>query len=409
MFRGLFAINFLITFGFGLSDAFFPLYCESIGARGLLLGTAMGGYALSKVLFSPFMGALADRFGRRPLVFSGLSLYLLVSSAYLAIDDRFPVMALRFLQGVGCAMFRPVMQALVADHALPEERGKIMGTFDISFYAALAAGPLVGGPIMDAFGFRGVFGILATCCLCALGLALLAIPEEPAGAENPGAPACAEADCAPRRRGIAPAGGRFAGLLVFIFGRACGITACATFLPVLLTSRLGLKGLQVGIVMASGTLVMTLLLRSAGKAADRFSRPAMAICGAMAVPLLYMILPAAEGFLQVLCVTLGIGAFSAISQPAVGALLAEEGRKRGMGTAMGAFNSFLNLGFVLGPLFGALFQATVGLQGVFIAMGSLGLLTGTGFALKSTAGRERLSRQEEGEPSFRTPYFFSFL
>jgi MFS family permease len=92
--RDLFMINFLITLGFGESDAFFPLYCESMGARGLLLGTAMGGYALSKVLFSPIMGTLADRLGRRPLVLSSIVLYLLVSFAYLTTASLFLVVVL---------------------------------------------------------------------------------------------------------------------------------------------------------------------------------------------------------------------------------------------------------------------------------------------------------------------------
>jgi MFS family permease len=392
LFRDLFVINFLITLGFGVSDAFFPLYCESIGARGLLLGAAVGGYALSKVLFSPVMGALADRFGRRPIVLSSLALYLAASAVYLATADLFLVVFFRFVQGLSCAMFRPVVQALVADHAPVDRRGRIMGTFDVSFYAALTAGPVLGGLIMDACGFRGLFGTLALCCLSALAVAFVSIPRDWGAPRKPVEREAAAEDAVgagggnrPSLPGLSPRGATFKGLLVFILGRACGITACATFLPLLLSCKLGLNGRQVGIVMASGTLVMALLLRSAGKAADRVSRQAMVVCGGTVVPVLYMLLPVAADFVQVLGVTLGIGAFSALSQPAVSALLAEEGRKLGMGATMGTFNSFLNMGFVLGPLLGALLQTTVGLQGVFIAIGSIGLLTGAGFALQSAS------------------------
>ena len=45
LFSGMFLVNFLISLDFGISDAFFPLYCQSIGARSLLLGVAVGGYA----------------------------------------------------------------------------------------------------------------------------------------------------------------------------------------------------------------------------------------------------------------------------------------------------------------------------------------------------------------------------
>jgi MFS family permease len=379
-FRELFLINFLISLGFGISDAFFPLYCQSMGGRGLLLGSAMGGYALSKVLFSPFMGALADRIGRRPVVMSSLMLYLLVSSLYLTTSSLPLVVFLRLLQGAGCAMFRPVVQALVADHAPADSRGRIMGTFDVSFYAALTMGPVCGGIVMDSWGFHGLFSVLVLCCLAALGLAVVSVPWQLTHKKMPG-------DAEPQTGiwSLSLRGGTLRGLLVFIFGRACGITACATFLPILLSSKLGLSGLQVGIVMASATLAMTLLLRPVGKAADRMPRRLLVICGGTAVPLLYMLLPIAADFTQVLGVTLGIGTFSALSQPAVSALLAEEGQRLGMGATMGSFNSFLNLGFVVGPLVGSLLQTTIGIHGVFVAIGFIGLASSLGFVLAAVA------------------------
>jgi MFS transporter, DHA1 family, multidrug resistance protein len=175
LFRALFLINFLISLGFGVSDAFFPLYCQSIGARGLLLGVAVGGYALSKIIFSPIMGSLADRFGRRQLVITSLLVYLLASCSYLVTQNLVVVVCLRLLQGAGCAMFRPVLQALVAEHTTAERRATVLGTFDISFYAALSTGPIVGGLTMDTWGFHGLFGILSLCCFGAFCLACYGI------------------------------------------------------------------------------------------------------------------------------------------------------------------------------------------------------------------------------------------
>ena len=381
LFQGLFAINFLISLGFGISDAFFPLYCQSIGASGLLLGGAVGGYALAKIVLSPLMGGLADRIGRQPLVFSSLTLYLLVSFAYLVTENLAAVVCLRLLQGAGCAMFRPVVQTLVADHTPTDSRGRIMGTFDVSFYAALTIGPVCGGLIIDSWGYRGLFSALVACCLAALGLAFVTVPSQFTKKMTP-----MDAVLQTGNWNLSLRNGTLQGLLVFIFGRACGITACATFLPILLSSKLGLSGLRVGIVMASATLAMTLLLRPIGKAADRLPRRLLVICGGTVVPLLYMLLPVVADFSQALGVTLGIGAFSALSQPAVSAMLAEEGQRLGMGTTMGSFNSFLNLGFVAGPLVGSLFQTTIGIHGVFIAVGAIGLMTGAGFALRSMAG-----------------------
>lgn len=382
LFRGLFLINFLISLGFGISDAFFPLFCQSIGGRGLLLGAAVGGYALSKIIFSPLMGNLADRIGRRPLVITSLLLYLLVSCLYLVTENLWIVVCLRLLQGASCAMFRPVVQALIADHATVEQRGTVMGSFDISFYAALSLGPVIGGIIMDHGGFHGLFGVLILCSLAALILAVITIPRRMPPSVEP-----VRASPPPALWILGWQGGTLQGLLLFIFGRACGITACATFLPILLSSKLGLSGVRVGVIMAAATLVMTVLLRPLGKFADKVPRRLLVICGGTVVPVLYMLLPVAADFTQALGVTLGIGAFSALSQPAASALLAEEGQRLGMGTSIGTFHAYLNLGFVAGPLLGSLLQATTGLQGVFIAIGLIGLCSVLGFA--ATASRKK--------------------
>lgn len=376
LFRGLFLINFLISLGFGMSDAFFPLYCQSIGARGLILGIALGGYALAKILFSPLTGHLADRIGRRQLVVASLTIYLLVSCAYLLTENLVVVACLRLLQGAGCAMFRPVVQALIADQTCAEQRGKAMGSFDVSFYAALSVGPIVGGIIMDSGGFHGLFSVLILCSLAALGLALVTIPRQFTATVVP-----PHKVPLPGLRSLCCQKGALTGLLLFIFGRACGITACAMFLPMLLSAKLGLSGVEIGIVMGSATLVMTLLLRSAGKVADRMPRRLLIICGGTAVPFLYMLLPVAADFMQVLGLTLGIGVFSALSQPATSSLLADEGQRLGMETSIGAFHSFLNLGFVVGPFVGSVLQSTLGLHEVFIAIGLIGLVTVAGFVL----------------------------
>ncbi len=397
LFRALFLINFLITLGFGISDAFFPLYCENIGARGLLLGTAVGGYAFSKIIFSPLMGRLADHCKRRSLVLASLTLYLLISLAYIVADSSVVIVAMRLLQGAGCAMFRPVMQALIADHTGAERRATVMGTFDVSFYAALSVGPILGGYIMDVGGFSGLFSALAACCFTALTLAWYGIPTTAT------AVGAAQARPALPRHPLPllpllRAPGMLQGLLFFILGRACGITACATFLPIFLSSKLGLSGLQVGIVMASATLTMTLLLRPFGRVSDRLPRPLLIACGALVVPLFYLFLPAVAGFSQAVGVSLGIGAFSALSQPAASALLVEEGQRLGMGSTLGTFNAVLNLGFVLGPLLGSLVQSTISVQAVFVAISIVGLASGFCFVLHAL-GTTHTARHALAQPS----------
>ncbi|KAA0891357.1 MFS transporter [Oryzomonas rubra] len=392
LFRGLFLINFAITLGFGIADAFFSLYVFSLGARGLLLGLPLIFYSLSKIILSPFMGAWADRIGRRRIAAISLGLYLFVSVCYLFTTSLTLIILLRLLQGIGCAMFRPVVVSLVSECTTDHKRATVMGTFDISFYGALSAGPIVGGMLKDLWGFRGIFATLTLLCIIALVVALVSIPG------NKSTPRQTEQHEGERLRDIlnVTRHSSLRGLLAFIFGRACSISLLGAFLPIMLTGKLGLNGSRAGLVMASSTLVMTLLLRPMGMLSDRAPRRSLVVAGGTIVSLLYFLIPVAVGFSQIMALGLGIGLFSVLSQPASTALLVEEGSRHGMGVTVGTFNAVLNLGFISGPLLGAGLQTTLGLTAVFYAAGAMGLgavglfmvnvRTWSGGTVDSTAG-----------------------
>ena len=380
--RTLFLVNFAVTLGFGIADAFFSTYLFSLGARGLMLGLPLVCYSLTKIFCSRSLGAWSDRAGYRRAVVVSLALYLLVSVGYLLQLPVAMLTVLRLLQGVSCALFRPVLLSLVGSYAPEQKRSTVLATFDISFYGALCLGPLVGGLLKDAWGFAGLFAVVALLCLTALYAALRGIPGNDL---RPGQGVPSNRPSAPSWRWDRP--GSYQALLAFIFGRAFGISLTGTFLPLLLTGKLGLTGVRSGIVLASGTVAMTLLLRPMGLLSDRAPRRLLVVAGGSAVSALYFLIPAAPGFYQMLLLTLAIGVCSVVSQPASSALLVEEGARHGMAVTAGTFNAALNLGFAAGPLAGALLQGSFGLAGVFHGAGTVGLGAVALFALHSR-GRE---------------------
>ncbi|WP_224983035.1 MFS transporter [Geomonas agri] len=377
--RILFLVNFAVTLGFGIADAFFSTYLFSLGARGLMLGLPLVCYSLAKIVCSPALGAWSDRVGHRRAVLVSLALYLLVSTGYLYNLSVPALIVLRLLQGVSCALFRPVLLALVGSCTAEGKRGTVLATFDISFYGALCLGPLVGGLLKDSFGFAGVFMSVALLCLAAFCAALRGIPGGGHGTGNARRHEAASAF----RLWQLDRPGSYRALLAFIFGRAFGISLTGSFLPILLTAKLGLTGARSGIILASGTVAMTLLLRPMGKLSDRAPRRLLVLAGGSAVSLLYFLLPAAPGFYQMLILTVAIGVCSVVSQPASSALLVEEGMRHGMAVTVGTFNAALNLGFAAGPLCGALLQGSLGIAAVFHTAGTVGLGAVLLFALHS--------------------------
>jgi len=375
-------MNFAITLGFGIVETFFTVFLRGFGARGVTLGVAIGCYAAAKIFFGPMMGGLTDRLGKMTTILFSLILLSTTSLLYLCITDLTGIIILRLLQGIGFAIYRPAVVALIGDLVGTKRRSTILGTFDISFYAAIGTAPLLGGILKDLWGFDGIFPSLSTLCLLALIAFLFAILSHPEKMGLRSFNACPKPVSSPGSPSGVDANYRiFSGLLIYIFGRSCGIIIFVSFLPVLLISHLHLSGTQTGIVMASTTIITAMILRPMGKLADCCPRKALVVTGGVAVSLLYLLIPSMTSFTEVCLLGIGIGVFSGVAQPASSAMLFEESLQLGTGFALGVFNTILNLGFVCGSLAGSLLQSFSGTSFVFYAAGILGIIAVAAFTI----------------------------
>jgi MFS family permease len=365
-YKPLFTIIFAVSLGFSILDPFFPVYLNTIGATGTHLAFIVASFSLSKLIFTPLFGWLSDRRGRKGLIVGGLVIYTAVSVSYLVATSVPSLILIRFVQGIGAALVRPIALAFVGETAPEDQEGITMGTFDISFYGALAVGPVLGGVMQEAFGYPALFVALLVLSLFSLAVAVRFVPDVRNGISGHGEPL----------HQWAPIGGSpvFLSLLSFIFTRAFGIVLVAVFLPLAMSLNLKLDSLHIGIVMAAGTVVTAVLLRPMGRLSDLRERRIMVLGGGVAASLLSFCIPFVSAFWQLLVLAILIGGFNVLSMPASAALLVMEGNKHGMGLTMGVFNGFMNLGFVIGPVAGGLLMDLWGLPSVFLAAGAVGIL-----------------------------------
>lgn len=339
---------------------------NSVG-RGLALSLVFSGYWFGKILFTPLIGRWSDRNGRSHFLVLGLSIYSLISFCYLFTpNDLLLLIGLRFMQGIGAASVRPIALAVIGDHAPPNHEGRVMGTFDISFYSALAAGPIAGGVIQDLFGFPGIFGALFVLCFLSLLIALWVGP-------NIGKPKKVFEEFKVDYRRIVKSR-VLLGLFCFIFTRSFGIILYAIYLPILMSGYLKLSNIQIGIIMASGTTITAVFLRPLGRLSDRLNRKLLIIIGGGMAAFLTFFLPFGLNFWYLLFLSMGIGFFSALSLPASSALLIEEGNRYGMGMTVGLFNSMMDAGFVVAPLLGGFLMAIGQWSFIFQGAGLIGIL-----------------------------------
>jgi DHA2 family methylenomycin A resistance protein-like MFS transporter len=130
----------------------------------------VSGYTIAFATFLLSAGALADRIGSRVAFVAGLTLFWLASLACAAAPSIGTLIAARAVQGLGAAALMPCSLALIT-HMFPagaERRGALAAWGGISSIG-LAAGPVVGGALVDSVGWRLIF--LVNLPIAALSLA----------------------------------------------------------------------------------------------------------------------------------------------------------------------------------------------------------------------------------------------
>jgi EmrB/QacA subfamily drug resistance transporter len=122
-------------------------------------------------------GSLGDRFGRRKIFIMGIALFTAASVACGLAPGPLALIAARAVQGVGAALLVPASLAIIGNVFEGEARGKAIGTW--AAWAAItgAAGPVLGGWLVDAVSWRAIFFLNVPMAVATVWLALYAVPD----------------------------------------------------------------------------------------------------------------------------------------------------------------------------------------------------------------------------------------
>ena len=154
-----------------------PTIAEDLGASFSQLQWISNAYLLTLGSLVLVGGAMGDRFGRRRLFVAGLALFTLASLACgLAPSAEF-LIAARAVQGVGAAMLTPVSLGMLQAVYRNEDTGRAVGLWSGLSGVSTAAGPFLGGWLVDAATWRLVFVINVPIAGAAIAIAVRHIPE----------------------------------------------------------------------------------------------------------------------------------------------------------------------------------------------------------------------------------------
>ena len=148
-----------------------PVIRTDLGATIEELEWTVNAYTLTFAVFLLTGAALGDRFGRRRMFILGLGLFTAASAAAALAPSMEALIAARAVQGVGGAIVMPLTLTILSAAFPAERRGAALGAWSGIAGLAVAAGPLVGGAVVEGIDWQWIFWLNVPIGLVLLPLA----------------------------------------------------------------------------------------------------------------------------------------------------------------------------------------------------------------------------------------------
>jgi DHA1 family tetracycline resistance protein-like MFS transporter len=344
----LMALTILIDFtGFGLILPLLPFWAEHLGANAFGVGLLITVYALAQFLFTPVLGVLSDRYGRRPVIVASLLIEAL-SLAGTALVGSLPLLLLaRFVGGLGASNIGSA-QAVVADVTTPKERAKGMGLIGAAIGVGFVIGPALGS-VLGPLGITLPFWVAMGVALANALLVLLFLPETRTVRALDGAPE--------RRRGFfsgwqdAARYGAVLRLALINLLLTIAFTAMESVFALFAQHLFGWTAMQIGYIFTYvGAIVVIMQGGLVGQLVKRLGEQRLLQAGLVLLGAGLLLLAFST---HVALVLLALGILSigdGAANPTVSALLSFASPEDAQGETLGLAQGVGGLGRIVGPL-----------------------------------------------------------
>ena len=348
--------------GFVMILPLFARRFEGFGAGVEALGVSAMAYALTSTFAAPFIGMLADRFGRRPVILFSLAGYVLSFSGYLFAASAWMLIALRGLAGVFTAGLLPAMTSIVGDLAPENRRARWIGIVSGGAAAGWIIGPLLGGLLYDRFGYVVPLAASISMAVGALLLAAFLIPETHPPAAQTNRPRLAW------RLGLQalPARPTFFLLLFITFGVMFAWAFVEPQFMFYAYDDLSWTSSQLGLVMSAYGLAFMFGAFALGQLSDRLGRKPVLVLGLalFSAQFVGLVIFRDVTWIVVSFILAGLG--NALYDPALSAFILDITPSEQTAGTIGLKGTAGSLGNLLGPALVVLFTPFASPQVVFL-------------------------------------------
>ena len=248
-----------------------PAMAADFGAPYALVTLAVAGYAAVTALLQLIVGPLSDRFGRRPVILAGVTVFCLASAGCLLSTHIVPFLVFRMVQASIVAGYT-VSLAVIRDVSGARQAAGLMGYIAMAYAVGPMLAPVLGGVLDGAFGWRASFWAFLGIGLVLLGLCWVDLSET-----NRAPSKTVLGQFLAYRELIGSR--RFWGYALCMAFSTGGFYAFLTGAPLVATSRFGISTAELGFYIGSITCGFVLGSFLAGRLAARHALTAMMIAG----------------------------------------------------------------------------------------------------------------------------------
>lgn len=327
--------------GFGIVVPILGVYAERFGASGYAVGWLFATFSLAQLVFSPLLGRLSDRIGRKPVIVISLVGTAVGSFVTGAAGALWLLFLGRVIDGASGGSLS-VAQAAVADIATPEQRPKLVGMLGAAFGVGFVLGPAIGG--LAALGGPHVpFYVAAALAAVNAVAAIVRLPET-----HPAAVSTADGE----RRGLRalPSSPGLRRLALLGFLTTFAFVAFEATFSLFGSNRFDLtEGSTAAVFLGIGLVLVAIQGGGFGALAARVGVPRLYAGGLAVVAVGLMVVGVSTAWPGLLIGLFLLSVGQGVASPSLTELVNREAGERNRGEAMGFQQSSYAVGRVLGP------------------------------------------------------------